>query len=87
MYHVYISVSGEDRIARYGMDPDTGALDFVEDIVLRDRPAYAAVDPARRFMYVARKGSLQITSFAIDPDSGDLNPTSWSARLNLTISA
>ena len=71
-YHVYISVSGEDRIARYGMDSDTGALDFVSDIALSGRPAYAAVDPERHYMYVARKGSLQITSFAIDSESGGL---------------
>ena len=72
MYHVYISVSGEDRIARYRMDAESGALAFVEDIALPGRPAYAAVDPDRRFMYVARKGSLQITSFAIDPAEGAL---------------
>jgi 6-phosphogluconolactonase len=72
MYHVYISVSGEDRIARFTMDADTGRLKPGEDITLSGRPAYAAVDPKQRFMYVARKGSLQITSFSIDTASGDL---------------
>ena len=72
MHHVYISVSGEDRVARYGMDPATGDLDFVEDIALSGRPAYAATDPQRRYMYVARKDALQITSFAIDTGSGAL---------------
>ncbi len=73
MYHVYISVSGEDRIARYRMDAQKGDLDFVEDIQLPGRPAYAAVDPEHRFMYVARKDALQITSFAIDQENGELS--------------
>ena len=73
MYHVYISVSGEDRVARYGMDAATGDLGFVEDIALSGRPAYAAVDPEQRYMYVARKDALQITSFAIDTGSGALS--------------
>lgn len=71
MHHVYVSVSGEDRIARYRMDE--GDLNFVEDIELDGRPAYAAVDPTHRYMYVARKGSMQITSFAIDGESGGLS--------------
>jgi 6-phosphogluconolactonase len=72
MYNVFISISGEDRIARYRMDTNEGDLDFVEDIALPGRPAYTAVDPKHRFMYVARKDALQITSYAIDPESGDL---------------
>lgn len=73
MYHVYVSISGEDRLARYRMDAATGALDFVEDIALSGRPAYAATDPDRRTLYVARKSALQISSFAIHPETGDLS--------------
>ncbi|NKB58491.1 MAG: beta-propeller fold lactonase family protein [Alphaproteobacteria bacterium] len=72
-YHVYISVSGDDRIARFTMNAETGRLKPGEDIALSGRPAYTAVDPTRRFMYVARKGSLKISSFAIDPATGDLS--------------
>ena len=73
MYHVYISVSGEDRIARFAMNPETGALIPGEDIALSGRPAYAAMSPDNRIMYVARKGSLQVTSFEVDAKSGDLS--------------
>lgn len=72
MYNVYISVSGEDRITHYRMDTDAGELDFVEDIALSGRPAYTAVDPEHRFMYVARKEALKITSYAIHPESATL---------------
>ncbi len=72
MYHVYISVSGDDRIARFTMNPETGALIPGDDIALSGRPAYATVSPNGQFMHVARKGSLQITSFAIETSSGDL---------------
>jgi len=73
MYHVYISLYGEGRIARYTMDAETGALEPGEDIALSGRPAYIAVDPDRRYMYVARKKSPRITSFAIDLATGDLD--------------
>jgi 6-phosphogluconolactonase (cycloisomerase 2 family) len=72
IYHVYVSLFGEGRIARYTMDAETGALEPDRDIALSGRPAYAAVDPDRRYMYVARKKSPRITSFAIDPATGDL---------------
>jgi 6-phosphogluconolactonase len=72
IYHVYVSLLGEGRIARYSMDAETGALDPGRDVALSGRPAYAAVDPDRCYMHVARKKTPQITSFAIDLATGDL---------------
>lgn len=72
-YNVYITVSGEGRIARYSMDADTAALTPLEDVPLPGRPAPVAIDPSRRFMYVARRESLELTRFRIDPASGDLS--------------
>lgn len=71
-YHVYVTVSGDGRIARFSMDRDTGALDHRGDTPLPGRPAPVALHPDRRFMHVARRDAHLITSFRIDPRSGDL---------------
>ncbi len=71
-YNVYITVSGEDRIARYDMDPVSGALAVRDDVELPGGPAPIAISPDQRFMYVAQRQSRDITSFRIDPANGDL---------------
>jgi len=71
-YHVYITVSGEGRIARFSMDEITGALTPGEDVALSGRPAYTAIDPSGKYMYVARKENFRITTFSINTTSGDL---------------
>ena len=72
LYHVYVSVSGEGRIARYRMNARTGALDPQGDVAAPGRPAPIAIDPDRHFLHVARRDDLLIDSFAIDGASGDL---------------
>jgi 6-phosphogluconolactonase len=71
-YNVYVTVSGEDRIARYAMDPTSGALEARADVVLAGRPAPIAVSPDQRFMYVAQRESCEVTSFRINPSDGGL---------------
>jgi 6-phosphogluconolactonase len=73
-FHVYVTVSGEGRIARFAMDADTGALEHKADYAAPGRPAPVAVSPDRRFMYVARRDDLMLASYAIDRASGDLAP-------------
>jgi len=72
-YHVYVTVSGEGRIARYSMDGATAALTHAGDHAAAGRPAPVAITPDRRFMYVARRDDLLISSYAIDPASGALS--------------
>ena len=71
-YHVYVTVSGEGRIARFAMDEETGALAHRGDQAASGRPAPVAISPDRRFMYVARRDDLLITSYAVDAESGAL---------------
>jgi 6-phosphogluconolactonase len=74
-YHVYVTVSGEGRIARFSMDRDTAELEARGDVSLPGRPAPIALHPDRRFMHVARRNAHLITSFRIDPTTGDLIET------------
>lgn len=69
-YNVYITISQEGRIARYSMDEDTGALTHAGDVIALGRPAPIAVDPSRRFMYVARRDDLRMNSYRIEDDGG-----------------
>ncbi len=71
-YHVYVTVSGEGRIARFSMDRETGALERRGDVALPGRPAPIALHPDRRVMHVARRDAHLITSLRIDPATGDL---------------
>ena len=68
---MYITVSGEDRIARYEVDEDTGALTHVGDVRTAARPAPLAVNPAGDRMHVGCRDEIAISSYAIG-DGGDL---------------
>ncbi len=69
--YMYITVSEEDRIARYAMDGDTGELRHLGDVAASGRPAPLTTDPQRRFAYLARRDANLITSYRIGAD-GDL---------------
>ena len=71
-YHVYVTVSGEGRIARFSMDRETAALERRDDVPLPGRPAPVALHPDQRFMHVARRDAQLITSFRIDKKTGGL---------------
>lgn len=71
-YHVYVTASGEGRIARFSMDRASAALDRKADVPLSGRPAPIALHPDHRYLHVARRDAHLITSFAIDRRTGDL---------------
>ena len=71
-YYVYVSISGEDRVDVYSMDPATGSLDKRHEVPLSGRPSGIATDPQRRFLYIARRGLPELASFAVDHADGSL---------------
>ena len=72
-YHAYITVSSEDRILKYRMDPDTGDLDFEYSISAEGGPGPLAVDPGRRYLYLSRRGAREISAYALDAGSGGVS--------------
>jgi 6-phosphogluconolactonase len=70
---VYVSLQGDDKLARFIMDPTTGTLTPQGEVAVAGGPAPLAVDPQRRFLYVGRRGVCVISSFRIDPRTGDLS--------------
>jgi len=74
MPHImYVSLQGDDKIARFTMDPATGALEPLGELAVPGGPAPMVVDPAQRFLHVARRGECKISSYRIDPRTGDLS--------------
>ena len=71
-YIMYVALQGDDKLARFSMDPDTGKLTLQEEIPVAGGPAPLAVDPQRRFLYVGRRGACIISSFRIEPQTGRL---------------
>ena len=71
-YNVFVTVSGEDRIARYAMDRSSGSLEQREDVPLPGRPAPIAISPNGEYMYVASRETCEVTSFRIDATDGSL---------------
>jgi len=73
-YYIYVSVSSEDRVNVFTMDPETGALDTHAVVAVGSGPTAMCVDPQQRFLYVALRGSRQAAAFRIDRASGRLAP-------------
>ena len=71
-YFMYITLSEEDRIAIYRMDPDSGDLQHQDDVPVEGRPAPMALRPDKRYLYVAQRDINQLSSFAVDQTTGGL---------------
>jgi 6-phosphogluconolactonase len=70
---MYVSLQGDDKIARFTMDPATGDLDPLGEVAVSGGPAPMVVDPSQQFLYVARRGECKISSYQIDQRTGDLS--------------
>lgn len=76
---LYVSNRGEDTIALFSVDPETGKLSFRERYPSGGKtPRTFAIDPTGRWMFVANQTSNAITLFQRDPRTGRLAATSKS---------
>jgi 6-phosphogluconolactonase len=69
---MYVALQGDDKILRFTMDAATGKLTPQGEVAVPGGPAPLAVDPQRRFLYMARRGACIMSSFRIAPGTGDL---------------
>lgn len=73
---VYASNRGEDSIAVFSIDQDTGRLALIQTQAAAGRtPRFFALDPCHRWMYVLNEDSDTIVTFAVAPHDGTLSPT------------
>ena len=71
--YMYVSVSGEDRIALFEVDPETGRLEPRGDESVSGGPYPLAVDPHRRHLYAGRVEARELTTYEINSRTGRLS--------------
>jgi 6-phosphogluconolactonase len=71
-YFMYLALAGENKIAIYTMDPDSGQLRFNRDVPLDGAVGPLAVDPDRQYLYAGIRSTCEMTSLRIAPDTGSL---------------
>ena len=72
---VYASNRGHNSIAVFSVNPETGAMAFIERIwTYGQTPRNFAIDPSGAFMYVAHQDTDNIVSFQVNQTTGRLTP-------------
>ena len=73
---VYGSNRGDDSLAIFAIDPDTGLLSALGRQSTQGKtPRGFGIDPAGRFLLAANQDSDSVVVFRIDPETGKLQPT------------
>ena len=72
--YCYVSVSEQNRIATFSVNPEPGELKFEGETKLDGAPGSLAVNPARTLMYAAVRSKGNVATLKIDPKSGELTP-------------
>ena len=76
--YVYVSVTGEKRIAIYKLKQDTGALSIVSHVEVEGQPGPLAIDPQHRFVFASIRSANRFATYRFQKDSGQLEPVSVS---------
>lgn len=81
-YYMYLSITGEEKIAIYTMDGNTGALTFQEDVPAGKGVMPLAVDPSRKYLYAGLRGGPEVQTYRLDTSTGKISllgstPLDW----------
>lgn len=80
---LYVSNRGHDSIAVFAIDPQTGALRFVDATPSGGRtPRSFGLVPGGRFLVAANQNGGNLTVFRIDAERGTLSPTGQELRID-----
>ena len=71
-YYMYVSARGTTKLCGLPWIPPRETLEPQGAVAVSGGPAPIAVDPSRRFLYVAKRGERKIASFRIDQGTGGL---------------
>lgn len=71
-YFAFVSLQDDDKILVFTIDAGTGKLTKVSESPVSGGPAALAISPDRNFLYVGRRGALDIASFSIDQANGGI---------------
>lgn len=80
---VYVSESGEKRIAVWSLDESSGELTRLGEAALPGAPGSLALSPDRRHLYASVRSAKQFATLDVDAKTGALsNPTFADAGFN-----
>ena len=81
-FYMYLSITGEGKIALYEMDPGTGCLAFKEDFTAGAGVMPLVVDGPRRYLYAGLRGEPSVQTYGLDRNTGGISllgttPLDW----------
>ena len=71
-YHMYVAVFGDQKLLRYDMEPDTGDLTLMEEILARGGIGPLCTNPQQTRIYAALRSSKELATYSIDSETGAL---------------
>ena len=71
--YMYLSITGEGKIALYEMDPGTGGLAFREDVAAGAGVMPLVVDAARQRLYAGLRGEPSVQTYRLDRTTGGIS--------------
>ncbi|MGE7993227.1 lactonase family protein [Pseudomonas sp. NPDC089554] len=79
---VYVSNRGDDSIAVFAIDGQSGVLSLVESQATGGRtPRFFTLTPDQRFLFALNEDSDSIVAMAVDPQCGRLSPTGFALSI------
>jgi 6-phosphogluconolactonase len=73
-HSLYVCLQDEDKIAPFTIDADSGRLTPQAAVPVQGGPAFLALSPDRRVLYVGHRLRPAISSFRVDKNTGALAP-------------
>ena len=84
---LYTSVRGDNSIAVYTIDQNTGKLTYVENTPTHgNTPRGFGIDPEGKFLLVGNQNSNTVVAFRIDPQIGQLTLTGSEINVGAPVS-
>ena len=71
-FYMYLSISGEGKIAIYEMDPDNGDLTFREDVAAGAGVMPQVVDAGLERLYAGLRGEPSVQTYSLDRTTGGI---------------
>ena len=62
---VYVSLAGENAIAVWSMDEESGDLEYLSRVEVEGEPGGLTTDPQRKFLFASLRSAGKIASFKI----------------------
>ena len=72
-YYMYVTISEEDKILVFTINPETGKLKPLDKVKMVGAPGPLAIDPERRFLYLGCFRTQQIASYQINRSTGGIS--------------